>query len=221
LKIALVIFIFLSSLFFNQQVVARKKPQKTASKTVSKTVSKKPASKSVSRLKPILQKKNNNTNAPKKELPAKSHNKVNDSIIVTKKDTMAIDSFPKKKQNNSTNSSQSITYGAIKGVVYFPDTLNPKDLRVIAENLETHDTIASVPIESRKKNSYSLKLKSGKYHIYAYTNMLPNVKAYYTEWVVCKQEPWCYSHEKVIVNVTSGKTLEKINPVDWGDIGQE
>ncbi|MBL0332434.1 MAG: hypothetical protein IPP08_02100 [Chlorobiota bacterium] len=138
---------------------------------------------------------------------------VYDNLLARKKPQISIT----KPQvfNTDKSKNQNSDFGIIKGTVYYPDTLNPKDFRVIAENVETKDTVSSTQIESRKKNTYSLKLKIGKYYIYAFTNLMPNTRAYFTEWVVCKQEPWCHSHEKVIVNVNAGKTIDKVNPVDW------
>lgn len=68
---------------------------------------------------------------------------------------------------------------------------------------------------SYRAASYAIRLPAGAYYVYAMTSEMPDVKAYYDEFVRCGMSVECTSKERIVVKVKPGKTRTGITVGDF------
>lgn len=44
---------------------------------------------------------------------------------------------------------------------------------------------------------------------------MPNVRAYYSDFVICGLDAKCRSHKPIVVEVTAGAAVKSVHPQDW------
>lgn len=117
------------------------------------------------------------------------------------------------------------TIGTIKGTLTHEKNPLPLGLLACAET-KTGDNLFC--INHNSDGTYNLEVPAGEYYVFALDSCYPPINngrlsacpsnvAYYTEFVKCNpEEPdnQC-PHEKALIKVDAGTTLENINPSDW------
>jgi hypothetical protein len=117
------------------------------------------------------------------------------------------------------------TMGKVKGVLSHQKNPLPLGLLACAET-KTGDNLFCINHDS--DGAYELELPAGEYYIFALDSCYPPINngrlsacpsnvAFYTEFVKCNPaEPdnQC-PHDKAVVKVDAGVTLDNINPSDW------
>lgn len=107
-------------------------------------------------------------------------------------------------------------HGRIEGELSFPGDHIPDDMIVCAENVLTkRNHCDSKRKRGRDSDSYTLIVPPGKYRVYAKTTAMPNVLAYYSDFVTCGLDAKCRSHKPIVVEVTAGATVKSVHPQDW------
>ncbi len=114
----------------------------------------------------------------------------------------------------SVSSIDDSEYGTVTGKLAYPTPDNKFEMVVCGYNLDNDKIVCS---EGIRNLTYSFKLPTGNYFIYARTNESNSFKgkAYYNV-LECRTGPGCPSKPKpATVVVRSGKIVEAINPIDW------
>ena len=106
--------------------------------------------------------------------------------------------------------------GLIKGHIGYPSDGLPGDLVVNAINIKTGKWFSTNTF-NYKTLTYTLKVDTGKYYIYAIGED-DGFKSYYTEFIKCGQKEQCLSHKIIIFNVNGNQTLKDIDILDWYDL---
>lgn len=110
--------------------------------------------------------------------------------------------------------AQQTQTGFIEGELSFPSQGIPTDAKVCAINSSKQEYCTKSDIS--KYGKYHLEVPAGNYYVFA---RVPSVKykAYYTEAVTCQLSPPtnCPSHQPIIVEVITGKTISNIDPDDF------
>lgn len=111
--------------------------------------------------------------------------------------------------------------GEISGKLTYPSDYIPLDMvlcvespsRVVCSNSKSKSGF----IFRIKPNaaSYRITLPVGNYYIYALTNEMRGVKAYYNEFVRCGMNVQCKSKRKIQLVVKAGKPIRGIMVGDW------
>ncbi len=121
--------------------------------------------------------------------------------------------------------SDSQDKGFIKGVLAHEKTPMPLGLLACAES-KAGDKLFCM--NHQDNGNYELKVPAGEYYVFAMETCYPPINngrlsacpsnvAYYTEFVKCdpaEADNQC-PHDKALVTVAGGATVENINPVDW------
>lgn len=103
----------------------------------------------------------------------------------------------------------------IKGVMTYPNGPFPKDLSVVIRDVNTGNIYSSRKW-SKETGEYSVDVAApATYEIYALTGLHQGYKAYYSEYVTCGMRDGCPSHQRILVPVKAGETVNNINPQDW------
>ncbi len=102
--------------------------------------------------------------------------------------------------------------GYIQGGLDFPTEPFPEYMKVFAYNL---DTEKEYWVDSGGKKTYRLEVPPGRYHVYAFLDVMPTYRAYFNEFVVSGMEPGCGMGQPVVVEVYPGQVTDGVNPVDW------
>jgi hypothetical protein len=114
----------------------------------------------------------------------------------------------------SVSSVDESDFGTVTGKLAYPTPDNKFEMVVCGYNLDNDKIVCS---EGIRNLTYSFKLPSGNYFIYARTNESNSFKgkAYYNV-LECRTGPGCPSKPKpATVVVKPNKIIEAVNPVDW------
>jgi hypothetical protein len=115
--------------------------------------------------------------------------------------------IPKTSSSNTANA-----VGYIEGTYSFPADYIPKDMKIVAHNVETGDEF---DIQYKGDAQYKMKVPVGEYFVYAQTAEMEEYRAYYTEFVTCGLSVDCPSHNKIKVEVVAEKTTVNVDAADW------
>ncbi len=102
--------------------------------------------------------------------------------------------------------------GFIQGSLSFPEEPFPEYMKVFAYNLETG---LKYIVESQGKTTYLLEVPPGRYHVYAYIDIMPGYWAYYNDYVVNGMQPESERGCPVVVEVFPDQVTEGVDPMDW------
>lgn len=141
-----------------------------------------------------------------------------DRITITGADgqEMTLRRCPQPSTPDRRTADSSSGYGRIEGRLSYPSDYIPRDMVVCAEDiLSKRNHCDSKRRRDGDAESYTLMVPPGKYHVYARTSDLPNVRAYYSEFVTCGLDAKCPSHEPLVVEVKPGATVTSVHPQDW------
>ncbi|MBM4285764.1 MAG: hypothetical protein FJ128_11030 [Deltaproteobacteria bacterium] len=117
--------------------------------------------------------------------------------------------------------------GVIEGSLGYPSDYIPQDMVVCAEDAATKKQYCTSRHLKGKKFKYGvgyrLEVPPGDYVVFAFlphpekhgADYPKTYRAYYSEYVKCGMQVHCTSHRPVTVRVTAGKTLGRIDPLDW------
>lgn len=123
-----------------------------------------------------------------------------------------------QKEEDAAKEEENKT-GTIEGSLSYPSEGIPEDMKVCAVNIMTNkETCTSKQLKSSQYTNgtgYKLEVPAGTYNVYAWTSIMPDCKAYYSEAVTCGLESACTSHKPLSVKVTASKTTSKVDPADW------
>ncbi len=110
--------------------------------------------------------------------------------------------------------TQKYLPGTIVGTLNYPGPTLPADLQVCAQEVSTYQTYCTTDhLNSVTGNRYQLSVPQGSYLVYALVPEHPDIKAFYSQYVVCGLASECVSHQPVPVNVFAGQTVSDIDPV--------
>jgi hypothetical protein len=113
----------------------------------------------------------------------------------------------------SSSSVDDTDYGTVTGKLAYPGS-EKFEMVVCGYNLDNDKIVCS---EGIRNLTYSFKLPSGNYFVYARTNESDSFKgkAYYNV-LECRSGPGCPARPKpATVIVKPGKIIEGVNPIDW------
>jgi len=125
--------------------------------------------------------------------------------------------------------SASAQSGKITGKLTYPGEGIPADmvLCVTVTSLYAEPTYCSTDSASRLRQAkitfklnhraatYVINLPAASYFVYATTNEMPGVKAYYDELIKCGIRVECKSKEPILIKVKAGKTRSGITVGDF------
>ena len=125
--------------------------------------------------------------------------------------------------------SASAQSGKITGKLTYPGDGIPSDLVVCvkSESLYAEPVYCSNDPASRLRKakvvfnlryraaSYDVSLPAGTYRVYATTDEMPGVKAYYAEFIKCGMTVRCKSKTPITVRVRQGQTTAGIKVGDF------
>lgn len=131
---------------------------------------------------------------------------------ITNEEKAAMEAAAKKEKEKASR-------GSIEGSLGYPSNYIPKTMSVCAENSETKETTCTDQQLLDKKYSYGigykLEVAPGTYTVYAKDPSWGDYKAYYSDFVACGLTTGCGSHNAIEIKVETGKTTDKVDPVDW------
>jgi hypothetical protein len=115
--------------------------------------------------------------------------------------------------------------GTIEGSLGYPSEGIPS-MEICAEETKSKKLTCTEKVLSNKKytygKGYQLEVPAGTYRVFAKLSAsaktggdLDNYKAYYSQFVTCGMNADCLSHFPIDVEVKSGETKTKIDPIDW------
>lgn len=126
--------------------------------------------------------------------------------------------MPTSTQENTSPFQQ---LGSIEGMLGYPGEQLPP-LTICAEETMLKKTycIDHPGSAGDKDEFFTLNVPAGVYIVYAMPKPTggadPNLRGYYSEFVICGMDAQkCFSHKPIPIKVESGKTVSKINPVDF------
>lgn len=102
--------------------------------------------------------------------------------------------------------------GRITGQLLYPESELPQDLQICAADLATGQENCQF---IRVDDSYLMDLPPGTYVVWAFTEDMPGVLAYYTKAVNCGLGPECTDHSPMAVTIADGTVIEGVNLGDW------
>ncbi|MDZ7786148.1 MAG: hypothetical protein U5L95_03440 [Candidatus Saccharibacteria bacterium] len=125
------------------------------------------------------------------------------------------------EQRRESEAQAQPSTGIISGEAGYPSERLPEDLEICLESVETNEIVG----ECHEVNvaDYSIEAPEGTFYVFARTQDRPDYRAYYNEFVECGLRADCpkSGHQALIgVEVTSGGTVEGVNPNDWYDTSQ-
>lgn len=117
-----------------------------------------------------------------------------------------------KSENTKPLENASKAVGYIEGTYSFPADYIPKDMVIVAHNVETGDEFN---IQYSGETQYKIKVPVGEYFVFAQTAEMEDYRAYYTDFVTCGLSVNCPSHDKIKVEVVAEKTTVNVDAADW------
>lgn len=102
--------------------------------------------------------------------------------------------------------------GTIAGTLTYPSDYIPDDIDVCAETLDGKTQHCGA---EKSSASYTLKVPTGVYRVFAYLKSDPGDRAYYSQFVRCGYNLNCSSHEPITVTIGDGQVVDGIEPGDW------
>lgn len=113
--------------------------------------------------------------------------------------------------------------GTITGNVGYPSDGPFPFMRICAEDTTSKATtctekVKEIKEQNQTKHTYTLRVPPGKYNVYAQVpknEAFKDYKAYYSKFVTCGIKNGCNDHTPIVVEVKTGETKDKIDPMDW------
>lgn len=120
-------------------------------------------------------------------------------------------SEPVKSGEPEPEEKGEVPNGFIQGRLDFPGEVFPEHMRVFAYNIDTRE---SYTVPSRGFKTYKIEVPPGRYHVYAYLELLTGYFAYYNEYVAGGMTS-CGQGKPIEVVVHPGQVTDGIDPIDW------
>ncbi len=115
-------------------------------------------------------------------------------------------------QNLALRMNLPETGGRVAGALLYPAEEIPDDLMVCAGDLSTGDEICNF---IRVENNYLMDLPPGDFVLWAQTEEMPGILAYYTRAVECGLTPDCTDHSPLAVSIEDGTVIDNVDLGDW------
>lgn len=148
----------------------------------------------------------------------------NESIqdLISKKTNLVMQAFGKMQAIDGKPLTK-VQQGHISGSIGYPAEKIPTDMTVCAELVDKSKSYCQSAHYLDPKYKYGegfeLTVPAGDYLVYATLAENPRdpkaKRAYYNQFVKCGMTAQCTDKTPIVVKVTNGAKLEKIDPIDW------